>query len=261
MGGAGRAVRRAAGGVTSSIKSAARGDIKGVIKGAANSGRGFNDPLGLFDKQPGAQVPGIETMESIEAKYGIARPKYESLRGPDGQLRSEFVYDPTKSAAFQKLQQQAMAQAGESPWAKMQLEKQALEQSGARDAAAKAALQGVAQQQSSLARMGGLSGGARERLARSGVQTTARAQQDVARQGMLDRLGVTEQDIARQQQALGIVGKEELGGQAANLQSMMGDVTGKQAFDIAKYREQMQSLGAQKTAQGQVQAANASRKK
>lgn len=212
-------------------------------------------------KVPGVGGDSVTTMGGIEKRYGIERPQYESLRDESGALKSQFAYDPSKSAAFSKLREQAMAQPGDSPWAKMQLEKQGLEQSGARDQAAQSALQGVAQQQSNLARFGGISGGARERLAASGARGLARSQQDVARQGMMDRLGITEQDIGRQQSALGAVGQEELTGQAKNIGALTGDVSGKSSFDMERYKEQMQAMAADKTANAQRAAAQAAKPK
>ena len=192
---------------------------------------------------------------------GTAGPERESLRDETGALKKEFTYDPTKSAAFGKLQEQAMAAPGESPWAKMQLQKQGLEQAGAAESAAKASASGLAQAQGNLMRQGGLGGGARTRMAMQGARDLSGAQQGVNMAGMKDRLGIQGQDIDRQQSALGNISATELEGQGKNLGTLMGDVTNKGLFDMEKYKKQMEVLAAGRTADAQTNAANNSGKK
>lgn len=218
------------------------------------------DPLNITGANPPAAQLGSMNYGYDENGRPIS-PDYESLRGPTGELQGQYKYDPAKSAAFAKLQEQAMAAPGESPWAKMQMQKQAMEQ---QDAVAQAAKQGATAQQqamSALMRQGGLGSGARTSLAKSSARDAMLAQQNVARQGISQRLGIGESDINRQQDLLGRVSSTELEGQGKNLQTLMGDVRGKQEFDINKYRDQMQAWGANKTANAQVAAANRSSKK
>jgi len=207
----------------------------------------------------GAGADGYVSSQGVNPGDGPVR---ESLRTADGKdLQEQFKYDPNKSGAFSKLKEQAMAEPGSSPWAKMQQQKQGVEQAGAADAAAKSSAQGLAQAQGNLMRQGGLGGGARTRMAMQGARDLAGAQQGVNRAGIQDRLGIQEQDINRTQDALGKVSSTELQGQGQNLATLQGDVKDKGLFDMEKYKQQMAVLGANKTANAQVAAANNSGKK
>jgi hypothetical protein len=79
---------------------------------------------------------------------------------------------------------------GESPWLKMQLEKQGLEELTARDRAGEEALSGAALARSQLAMRGGLSGGARERIAMGAERNLNATRQGVGRAGQMDRLSL-----------------------------------------------------------------------
>lgn len=233
---------------------------KNVIAGAISPVLGtYNLAKNSLGGQHTVKVaqPGSATVQptAIEARSGIKAPAYSGLTDSAGNLQDRYKYDPTKSAAFVKMQEQAMAAPGESPWAKVQMQQQALEQSGAQDMAARTQAQALAQAQSGLARFGGLSGGARTRLAMQGQKDLLGAQQNVANQGLQSRLGITGQDIGRQQDLLGKVGTTELEGQGQNLNALTGDVKNKAAFDAERYAQQMAAYGAEQTARGQVAAA------
>lgn len=263
------------GGAKKIVNRTVKNTVKGAVKTVKNPSRLVKNPGKILEAVPivNAFAPGGKRsggagssggagkLSSIEKRAGVKAPQYESLRGPDGQLRADFKYDPTKSAAFLKLQEQAMSAPGESPWAKMQFEKQALEEQGLMDQTAASQAQALAQAQGQLMRQGGLSSGARTRLASQGAKDMMLAQQQARRAGMMDRLGIGEQDIGRQQDLLGRVSSTELEGQGQNLQSMLGDVKGKQAFDMERYGQQMAAYGAEQTARGQEKAAKKSRKK
>lgn len=219
------------------------------------------------EKQKKATNPTVSTqiannqLSAIEKRAGVTPPQYESLRDPlTGQLKSDFTYDPTKSGAFSELQKQAMAAPGESPWAKMQMQKQALEEQGLMDQTATAGAAGLAQAQSQLMRQGGLGSGARTRIASQGAKDMMLAQQQARRAGISDRLGIGESDINRQADLLGRVSGTELEGQGRNLQSTLGDVQGKQGFDMERYAQQMGAYGAEQTARGQERAAKQANK-
>lgn len=257
MGGAKKALER---GVRNVVRNPIKAATFGVAAPMASAGQVLLGMAGEEPKKRRAAAP--KAAKTIEERSGIKAPEFRGITDESGrQLLPEFMYDPTKSAAFRRLQEQAMAQPGESPWAKMQTERQALEQAQAADIAGRQQAQALAQAQSGLARMGGLSAGARERMALEGQRGLARAQQDVARQGMLSRLGITESDIARQQQALSGVGTTELQGQAQNLQALLGDVGSRRQFEAERYGQQMAAYGAEQTARGQEKAAKSARKK
>lgn len=213
-------------------------------------------------KEGGVGSYGGDISLSEAEKRAGANLQFEQLRDPStGKLRQEFQLDPTKSEAFLKLREQAMAAPGQSPWAKMQMEKQAMEESGGRDLAAKQQAQAMGQAQASLMRFGGMGGGARTSMARAGARDLMSAQQDVARQGMLARLGIGEQDIARQQDALGKVSATELDAQGRNIAQMTGDVQAKRDFDLERYKQQMAAYGASRSARAQEVSAQKSGKK
>lgn len=242
--------------VTKVVKSSPLGSAVSKYNPIVNNAMGM---VGRINGQPTGGIKGSSgsgNLSDMERRAGVSTPEYAGLTDETGALKSQYSYDPTKSAAFTKMREQAMAAPGESPWAKMQLEKQGLEQAGQFDNAARSTANAVAQQQSNLARFGGLSGGARERMATTGMRDLARSNQDVARQGMMSRLGIQESDIGRQQDMLGRVGTTELEAQGKNIAALTGDVQGRGAFDMERYRQQMAAYGAEQTARGQERAAS-----
>jgi hypothetical protein len=264
MGGAARAVSSVAKKVTSAVSNPVKTTIKlqqgmmdpgGLVK--KTTGINMADPMNFFGGAgAGAALGG--GVDSSGRPNDIFR---ESLRGQDGALKDQYKYDPTKSGAFGALKEQAMAAPGESPWAKMQLQKQGMEEMGAREGAGRAQSTALAEAQGQLMRTGGLGSGARTRMAMQSARDGARAQQDVARQGIASRLGIQEQDIGRQKELLGNVSGVELEGQNKNLGTLMGDVTNQGLFDLDKYKSQMAEWGAGKTANAQIAAANRPSKK
>jgi hypothetical protein len=206
--------------------------------------------------------PGYRSVSqgSKERAAGVTPPGFEGVRDvKTGQLLSQYKTDPYAGEALQALKGQAFAQ-GDSPWAKMQLDKQAMEQSGAADSAAQAQAQGLAQAQGNLMRQGGLSSGARTRMAMQGARDLAMAQQGVAGQGMKARLGIQEQDLNRKQDLLGKFGDAEAAATQQNIGLATGDIKAGTAFDMDRYGKQMEAYGAEKTAEGQRAAASAGSK-
>lgn len=207
--------------------------------------------------------PGIAVSEAnkFEKEAGVTPPGYEGVRDvKTGQLLDQYKVDPYKGEALQALKSQAFAQ-GDSPWAKMQLEKQNLEQSGMADQAGKMQAQGLAQAQGNLMRQGGMSSGARTRMAMQGARDLSRSQQDVARQGIGQRLGIQEQDIGRKEDMLKSFGNLETQAQGSDLAQSTGDINRKAMFDMERYKQQMQAWGAGKTADAQKAAAGGGGKK
>lgn len=93
-------------------------------------------------------------------------------------------------------------QTGMSPWANMMMERQGVEEAGARDTTTKSNARAGVEAMNDLAMRGGLSGGARERLALQTKRGGEEALQGVARQGMLDRLGIQTTDEDKKTQML-----------------------------------------------------------
>jgi len=211
--------------------------------------------FGLSDAPSGISQSAWNSMGSVEQESGIKPPDFESIRNSDGTLKAGMKYDPYAGEAQQALKAQAFAQ-GDSPWARMQLQKLNTEQGFARDLAAKQALQSTAAGQAELARFGGLGGGARERLAAGGAKNLLMANQDINRQGLMGRMGIGEQDIAMKNDLLGKFATGEAQAQQGNIGLLTGDIANKQAFDINRYNEQMRAWAANKSANAQAAAAN-----
>jgi hypothetical protein len=73
---------------------------------------------------------------------------------------------------------------------KLQLQKQGIEETSARDQAANQALSGASNARSQLAMRGGMSSGARERIAQGSSRDMNAARQAIGRSGQMDRLGL-----------------------------------------------------------------------
>jgi hypothetical protein len=207
--------------------------------------------------------PGvIRSQQSLqEQRAGINPADYEGVRNVQtGELLSQYAFDPTKSEAFSRQRAQALEQ-GPSEWAKLQTQRQQMEEQNQRDLANKQAQQGISQATSALARMGGLGGGARNRMAMQGAREMMMQNQGISRQGMADRLGISSQDEQTRQNLLNQVAGTELQGQQTNLGTLGTDITRKAAFDANRYNQQMAAWGAKQTADAQRAAAGGGGKK
>jgi len=204
-----------------------------------------------------AQKPGVRIyrQSAQEKKAGILPPELEGSRDVNtGELLSQFKLDPYSGEATQALKEQAFAQ-GDSPWAKMQLDKQRQEQMAGMDTASKQGLRGMSQAQAELASSGGLSSGARERMARGGGRDLMMANQGIARQGIGSRLGIQEQDIGRKQGLLSDFASAESGANKFNIGQLQSDIERKAAFEGERYGSGMQAWGAGEAAKAQAAAA------
>jgi hypothetical protein len=209
----------------------------------------------------GMGYTGITRRSNQEKKAGIVPVGYEGVRNRDtGELLAPYKTDPYAGEALQALKTQAFAE-GDSPWAKMQLQKQEMEQSKSMNDAAAAQAQGIAQAQSGLMRQGGLSSGARTSLAKQGARDLMMARQGVAGQGAAQRLDIQEQDLGRKQDLLGKFGAAETQANQANIGALTGDITRRGTFDMERYKQQMAAYGAEKGAEAQRAAAGAGGKK
>lgn len=216
----------------------------------------------LERRQALARKGVIEYKQSArEKEAGVSPMSLEGYRDLNtGELLSQYKFDPYQGEAVQKLKEQAFAQ-GDSPWAKLQQQKLALEQAGLMDTAAKQGLQAMSQGQAQLAMSGGLSSGARERMARMGARDLMMARQGISRQGAQDRMGIQEQDLARKQGLLSDFANAEQRGQEMNLGTIKEDINRKAMFEGNRYNEQMRAWAAKQTADAQRQAAKGGGKK
>lgn len=206
------------------------------------------------------------------AKLGQpAPPEYVGMES----LGSKGVYTPTtlsgeqmnrlNTEALDTMRSRALSTEA-SPWLKMQLEKQGVEQAAAADTAAQTAASQVQSARSALARAGGLRGGAAERLASKGAESELMARQNVFRQGMLDRAnlnveeerqkldllkGTTAADLSSAQYMTGLdtynVGAQNQAGQF-NVSNRLQDLGNRNQSNQFGYGEMMKGIGARNTA-------------
>lgn len=208
-------------------------------------------------------------------------PGFQGIANPNGTLRPEFELSPWQqvaadTAALDVYKQTALRDAGvDSPFAKLALERQQLEQAASADQAGQGASNSMLQAASRLAQSGGVSGGARERLARQGAQAGFIQRQGVERQGSLDRLGIRSQD--EQNRLQGLQSLQGMQNQQAdiqfknqqqaannmqlNVQARQKEQEAKRLFDINRYNEQMRAWAAGKSADAQARAAGGGGKK
>lgn len=208
-------------------------------------------------------------------------PSFQGIANADGTLSQNFELSPWQkvtadTGALDLYKQTALRGAGvDSPYAKLALERQQLEQATAADRAGAGSANSMLQAASRLAQSGGVSGGARERLARQGAQSGFIQRQGVERQGSLDRLGIRSQD--EQNRMTGLQTLQGLQNQQAdiqfknqqqeanigqfNVQSRQKEQEAKRLFDANRYNEQMRAWAAGKSADAQAGAAGGGGKK
>jgi hypothetical protein len=227
------------------------------------------------------QMPGYEGFRNAD---GSLKDAYTLKGGPDVGFTSNLDSLNTRlgginlnTQALQALRGEGLRSAGTpSAWGQMALSK-AMSDAGAQGNAA------LASGMSALASRGGVSRGARERMASRGTRDTMMAKQkagmDIGMQDEANRLGILSalpgQEVqslqpelqkasmwssmadteAARKQGLDLANRDySTSVNKANLASLMGDVQGKQAFDMSKYQETMKAWGADRTASAQENA-------
>lgn len=174
-------------------------------------------------------------VERLKAKPTLG--DYEGI-GTD----SKYKFDP-KLITGEEISQEAMS----SPWYKMALQKQELDQ---KNALQRNALQGagtLADARSQLAMRGGLRSGAWERLANSGMQNTMLGQQNIRSAGMGDRanLGMKSADIAS---ALLTQNANTINtGRLADIKTNLWDLEAKQDWKKKVFDEDMKNYASQQS--------------
>ena len=205
---------------------------------------------GVLEQQRQQQDrPGIviQRQTASEKKAGVDAPYYEGVRDASGNLIDQYKTDPYSGEATQKLKEEAFS-TGESPWAKMQGEKQAFEETQARGQSTKQAAQAQAMAQAQMMRQGGMGGGSRALLASRGAKDLLMANQAVSGQGTAQRLGIQQQDQARKQGLMGDFAQAEAGAQASNIGQMKSDVERRALFEGNRYNQQMSAWAAKQSA-------------
>jgi len=227
-----------------------------LMKGAGGLPAGTQEKMSSMNFDPSTG----DYLSSIEKKVGIQAPKFESLRDAQGNLQSQYKVDPYAGEATQKLRAEAFGNET-SPWARMKLEQQGLEETQGRDQIAKQQAQAQAQAMQGLMRQGGLSGGSRAFLASQGAKNQLLAGQQLAGQGMGARLGIQSEDLGRKQGLLQDFAGGEQKAQVANLGTLTGDIAAKRGAEMERYQANMGAYGAEKSAIAQENAAKAAKPK
>lgn len=227
------------------------------------------------------QMPGYEGLRNAD---GTLKDAYSLKGGPNvgftsnlDSLNQKLGGINLNTDALQALRGEGLRSAGTpSAWGSMALNK-AMSDAGAQGNSA------LAGGMSALASRGGINKGARERMAMKTGRDTMMAKQkvgmDVGMQDETNRLGILSALPGQEVQALqpelqkasmwSSMADTEAGRKQnldlanrdystnvnkTNLQSLMGDVKGKQDFDLAKYQETMKAYGADRTATAQENA-------
>jgi len=233
----------------------------------------LNYNSGVFTPDP-RQRELDESLASIDAGIARARQK-QAGQNPDGsaiapewtslvddesgQLLEQYrlaELDPTKWDAYQMIRSENLRGAGvPSAWSKMQMEKQAVEEATAKDAAARQAMSGNAQAMAQLQMRGGMGAGANTSLAKDMQRQLLAQRQGVNKQGMLSRLNIGTQDEEMRQKGLAQltgyemdIGKQNKAVQQYNLQNLLKEAEGQRAWDQEQYKEKMKAWAAEKEA-------------
>lgn len=251
------------------LPKAAQAGVAGAVMGPAGAiGTAVGGPLGnvvnpfqgVWDQTAGKFINGGGGAGGSPYQINPGeRPELGSRQGitdASGNLLDNFKLknDYGNQAAFDKLQQRA-TQEGPSPWLQMQLKQQGMQQMDQANSAARGAAGANAGARASLAMRGGLSGGAAERLARGGSQDLNARRQDIANQGAQQRMGLNIQDEATKTGLL----KDATAANMAqmnyanennkfNIANQLGDVSGKNQWNMGNYQEKMKAYGAANTA-------------
>jgi len=233
------------------------GRVAGGVAGAGMGG-GLGAAVGQnFGRMIGGGVPGIKAM----AKGNVFGKTSGSQGGPQDQagarpelspwesmnqanIRGTDLYRPT-TVTGSEIQKQME----ESPWYKMALQKQGLEEANLMNQAAAQQAGALAGSRSQLAMRGGLRGGSAERLAMSGAENLASTMQRQRMAGALERsnLGMQSADLASKLAQANAQTLTEA--QARNIGAGVGELDKQRAYELAKYQEQMKGYAAEKTGQ------------
>lgn len=186
----------------------------------------YFDPSGQLKQQFQLQAPGAVSFGGAGGDYSIDAAKImqpdavragaiqaDQIKAP-GAIKGQGVsYDPYKAGTAMKALTGRATDTGESPWLKMALGKQGIEEQAAMDNATEQAGSGAAFARSSLASRGGLSTGAGERVARDAARNLNASRSQAAREGALDRAELRTTD---ENNKLGLLSN------AAGLENSMG---------------------------------------
>lgn len=195
------------------IQSAAEA-ASGAIKNPVNPVNPVGEVAGLAPKP----YSDLQSMKAIEAYF----PEFDSIRDAEGRLRNQYwinrpqdlevqtMLNPREidvnafsadRRALNAMRDRALSE-GNSPWANLQLQSQAIDEADARSRAGRAGAGALGTAQSSLAMRGGMASGARERMARAGAMDLAAQRQGIGQEAARRRLDI---GIADDQQKMNLL--------------------------------------------------------
>ncbi|MFN3453442.1 MAG: hypothetical protein ACK41T_00680 [Pseudobdellovibrio sp.] len=208
-------------------------------------------------------------------------PEFKSMLNSSGTLDEKYKLQDWQnvlpnSEALDIYKKTALRDANtNSPWAKLMLEKQQVEQQNAMDNAGQAAASSMLGAVTSLAQSGGVSGGARERMMSKASQAGNLAQAQAARNGQLDRFNILSQDETnRMNQLQTLQGMENNQADAMfrnaqqaqetnkyNTSNLLLETDRQRQFQQDQWKQKMESWAANKSADAQARASGGGGKK
>lgn len=243
-------------------RAAYRADQFGAFGKTGASGAGgyrTDDNKSVYDayanRQDFEKAIGHKLTQS-ELDSGILAPQFKdtSLRDSQGNLKSQYTFDPTKSEAYNRINTQANS-VGPTDLAQAQLNAQKLDESNLQQNTSKQNLTALQQGQAALAQTGGLSSGARERMAVASNRNALQNQQQVGMGGAQARMGILSNDANLKQNLLGQIEGTQLGAQQTNLNALTQDTQAEALWNANQYGQNMGYWGSGKTADAQKAAA------
>jgi hypothetical protein len=260
-------------------KKVMKGDIQGGVGQIAN-GTGLHQATNM----PGPRLSKALGYEAeVDAKNAGPSPyanmtmpelgAYKSVLDDGTTLKINPITGKLDTSGVDELKRRAL-ETGDSAWARMALEKNAIEQRGLLNSATSLAASEAANARASMAARGGLRGGAAMRLANQAQQNGALSRQNVFQQGALSRADIGLQDQLMKNQFLSQLPGAQLGvanyqtgidqfntlqtneANKFNIDNTIKDRTGKNAWDQLAYQEQMKLKGAGMTADAIARSGN-----
>lgn len=163
--------------------------------------------------------------------------------------------DPRYKAAAATVDPAELAKnADSSPWLKLALQKQGIEQSNMLDSASRQASTAQASARDSLAMRGGLRSGSAERLAMQGADAEAMAKQGVLNQGSIARAGLGMDSYKNDLGIATFNAGQQQGSNQFNATANINDLQGRNDNNKFAYGEKMKFLGASNTSDAQAKA-------
>ena len=206
--------------VTPKVKPMAKGNpympTAGMGTTQTDEGQFWNDLAASNSSNRGPTIPNAPQGPDVLDEMGNLKSQYQVGARPDVTMKSNLPEFDTRygginlnKQGLEALRARALG-TGDSPWAKLALEGQALDETTNRENAARQTGSAYGGAAANAAASGGLSRGAAERMASMRARDTGGAQQAVARGGASDRLGVRRQDQASRDAMLSALPGQEI---------------------------------------------------